>query len=59
MDLVVYETRFEMIFYNRPVGEFEQYWKTPGYMYIWEKGEFLALAKENLKNFLLRFPSRN
>lgn len=51
MDLLLYETKFEMIFYNRPIGVVEHYWKIPGMLYIWKKGEFLQLAKEYLEDF--------
>ena len=46
MDLVLYRTRFEMLIYNRPVGELDHFWRLPWDFYIWKKGDFLGLAKE-------------
>jgi hypothetical protein len=41
MDLVVYESKTEMIFYNRPVGEMQHYWKIPGTNFIWKDKKFI------------------
>lgn len=51
MDLVLYENRFEFIFYNRPIGHFEHYWKLPKYALVWEHGKFFKTLREfmNLK----------
>jgi hypothetical protein len=50
MNLVLLEKRFEFIFYNRPIGVVEHYWKIPGYHMIWKHGEFkLALKSELLE----------
>jgi hypothetical protein len=46
MELVLYRTRFEIIFYNRPVGELDHFWRLPWDLYIWKKGDFFGLAKE-------------
>jgi hypothetical protein len=46
MNLVLYRTRWELIFYNRPVGEVVHFWRLPWDFYIWEKGDFFGLAKE-------------
>jgi len=59
MDLVVYQSKTEMIFYNRPVGEMQHYWKIPGTNFIWEDGKFLENIPMNfivsLKLLLARF----
>lgn len=46
MDLILYRTRWELIIYNRPVGEVDHFWRLPWDLYIWKKGEFFGLAKE-------------
>lgn len=47
MNLVVYETWNEMLFYNRPIGEMQHFWKIPFTSFVWEKGRFFKSIPEN------------
>jgi hypothetical protein len=58
MNLVLFENRFEFIFYNRPIGSVEHYWKIPGYHMIWKHGEFFMTLRREIRDSISRMTGR-
>jgi hypothetical protein len=58
MNLLLLEKRFEFIFYNRPIGVLEHYWKIPGYHMIWKNGEFKSALKAELLELVKAIKSK-